>query len=281
MTIDLFTNTPQGDGTTGTSSARLKRPITDQPLQVPGDASLRKTPGQPESIDDPRLDDGPPIFSTTYPASEEGESAGDVQDVRARVHPRASGATSPAAEGKDSSTEQATGSEVETVMGVERAATRTPPARDAGRCGSCGESSKWLHGYVRCTHLPQWHFMSESTTCTFAPVRWVPQTKETLAKREAQEAIDEAADDAERHAHGWSDRALEFVRQFAEANRGRQYLGQEIVRASLQTDLPQPPHTAAWGKPIQQAARAGLIKRVGFTADPHRHANSVPLWEST
>lgn len=124
--------------------------------------------------------------------------------------------------------------------------------------------------------------MSEGTTCAFEISRWRPIDAASLARKEAQRGIDQAAEAAERACNGWTERAYEFVKIFAEANRGRPYIGHDIVTASLQTDLPQPINSKAWGKPIQRAARARIIKKTerGYAPDPNRHQNPVPEWET-
>lgn len=152
----------------------------------------------------------------------------------------------------------------------------------AGVCGTCAEFSG-RDALGGCTWLPHWSRMSSRATCGFTPVRWKASTAESLARREAQNGIDQAAEAADRHCTGWTERAFEFVKEFAEQMRGRgPYIGHDIVKASLQTDLPQPINSKAWGRPIQRAARARIIRKTerGYAPDPNRHANPVPEWET-
>jgi len=250
-TIDLFTDAPQ--------------PVVTRPMgESAGDVVARDAPGESAAAAVPS-----PAACTTYPATLEGEPAGDVKSLLARAHPHAHvGATSPAAEGNESSVEQAV-----TVRGAEGGIATFPA--DAGcSCGDCGEWTRTITGFGHCEHLPSWTTMSPRAACHFNPSRWVPLSAETIARRAAQAAIDHAADDAESKTHGWSDRALEFIKTFAETNRGKQFIAAEVVVASLRTDLPQPNSFEAWGRPLQQAARRKLIKRVGS------HSSGVPLWEA-
>lgn len=153
-------------------------------------------------------------------------------------------------------------------------------ASRARLCGGCGEWSKWKHGFGRCAQMDPWQLVSERASCAFTPVRWAEITPEMAAKRDAQAGIDQAVAAADHQHAGWSDTALEFVKLYALQHRGERYIGHDIVEASKAKGVIQPGNTRAWGGPIQRAARAGLIKRVGFAPDPNRHTNPVPLWES-
>jgi hypothetical protein len=141
-----------------------------------------------------------------------------------------------------------------------------------------------INGWVNCDMQPTWSRMSPSYSgCYFTPSRWTPQTDETRrlrAKRLAQDGIDSAAAAADQAVEGWTGVAFGFLRKFAEENRGKQYTGYQIVEASKRAGVQQPPNDKAWGQPIQKAARVGVIKRVGYTDDPNRHGNPVPLWET-
>lgn len=165
---------------------------------------------------------------------------------------------------------------------------RLSPSGCLGVCGTCGESSPWIigehdTGMVNCRIAGPQHHFSSTSACAFPTSQWKPVDAQTLARRDAQRGIDQAADAAERACNGWSERAFVFVKRFAEERRGRgPYIGHDIVQASLLTDLPQPLNSKAWGQPIQRAARARIIKRTerGYAPDPNRHANPVPEWET-
>ncbi len=98
------------------------------------------------------------------------------------------------------------------------------------------------------------------------------------ARAAAQEGIDRAVSAADRAIAGWSDLALRYVRLYATQNRGKQFIGYEIVQASIAAGIIQPENAKAWGGPIQRAAREGLIRKVGTAPDPNRHGNPVTLW---
>lgn len=166
--------------------------------------------------------------------------------------------------------------------GPERGSNATVSPAGAGCCGTCSESSAWMAGMVGCAQLKPWHHISEMASCHFSPSRWRPLDSAALVKRKAQEGIDQAVGAADRAAPGWSDRALEFIRVFAEANAGRQLTGFEIVQDSIRRGFEQPKNGGqAWGSPLQRAARAGHLVRRGSVPDPNpeRHRSDVPLWE--
>lgn len=103
---------------------------------------------------------------------------------------------------------------------------------------------------------------------------------ERKARRDAQEGIDRAVAAVERKHSGWSDTAYAYIGLFIVEHRGERFTGHDIVEASKAKGVIQPDNSRAWGGPIQRAARAGLIKRVGYTEDPNRHGNPIPLWEA-
>lgn len=149
-------------------------------------------------------------------------------------------------------------------------------------CGNCDHAGVASSGFVHCDMQPRWSRMAASWRgCYFEPVRWVQQDPARQARRAAQDGIDQAVAAAERSAPGWSTEAFAFIRKFAEQQRGKRYIGHEIVQASIAAGVAQPQNEKAWGGPIQRAARAKVITRVGYAEDPNRHGNPVPLWETT
>jgi len=100
-----------------------------------------------------------------------------------------------------------------------------------------------------------------------------------LARREAEDGMSAALSHAESECEGWGDRALAYLRRYAEAHA--RFYGWEVVKtAALDKSFPAPANSKAWGSQIQKAARLGLIERVGAGPDPHRHGNLIPLWQS-
>jgi hypothetical protein len=166
------------------------------------------------------------------------------------------------------------------VEGPGGAAPASPSLAHARICSTCGDWAEGKFGFGRCTHLEAWRQTSYRAACTFLPERWVPISAETLARRAAQAGIDQAVEAADREITGWSDVALRYVRLYATQHRGAQFIGHDIVQASVAAGVIQPSNSKAWGAPIQRAARAGYIKRVGYAPDPNRHTNPVPLWEA-
>lgn len=142
-------------------------------------------------------------------------------------------------------------------------------------CGTCGRAGRpRAGGFVPCALEPEYHTFSPAHSCD----KWLPITEATKARREAQAGIDLAVAAADRDISGWSDYALEAVKLYAQKNKGQRFTGHDIITALAH--VAQPPNPKAWGGPIQRAARAGALKRVGFTEDPNRHGNPIPLWEA-
>jgi hypothetical protein len=154
-----------------------------------------------------------------------------------------------------------------------------PPASTVVKnCGNCGNGTPRYGGLVSCKDVPTWQMFPERTACTFTPARWVEMTPKRQAKRQAQAGIDQAVAAADRNIEGWSDTAYAFIEFYCAQNKGKRCIGHDIVQASIEKGVIQPPNSKAWGSPIQQAARAGLLKRIGYDEDPNRHNNPVPLW---
>lgn len=102
----------------------------------------------------------------------------------------------------------------------------------------------------------------------------------TIAREMRDEGIERAVARADGAAPGWSDLALEWIKLFAMQNRGRRFIGREVVLASRCYGVIQPPNDKAWGGPMKRAAELGVIRKVGTAPDPNRHCNPVPLWEA-
>lgn len=101
-----------------------------------------------------------------------------------------------------------------------------------------------------------------------------------FAKAQRDAGITRAVSNAEGKTPGWSDLALAWIRLYAYEHRGEKFIGRDIVLASRNAGVIQPPNDKAWGGPMMRAARAGVIRKVGTAPDPNRHCNPVPLWEA-
>ena len=99
------------------------------------------------------------------------------------------------------------------------------------------------------------------------------------AKRLADSGMQRALDHAERVVPSWGERA--YQRIVAYAKQHETFCGWMVVKAAaLDPTFPEPPNQKAWGGPMQRAARAGIIERIGTAKDPNRHCNPIPLWKS-
>jgi hypothetical protein len=90
--------------------------------------------------------------------------------------------------------------------------------------------------------------------------------------------IAQAEQHAERLDPGWKDTAFAMLRGFCQERRGCHCTSEDIRRwCELRGfDSPVP---KAWGAVVQKAAKAGLIKRIGFGLAKQRHGSPCPLWE--
>ena len=101
-----------------------------------------------------------------------------------------------------------------------------------------------------------------------------------FARAERDQGIERAVSRADRSTPGWSDLALAYIRLYASQNKGRRFIGRDIVLASRTYGVIQPPNDKAWGGPICRAIKAGVIRKVGTAQDPNRHCNPVPQYEA-
>lgn len=91
--------------------------------------------------------------------------------------------------------------------------------------------------------------------------------------------MQQALDHAESETARWGDRALAYLRRYAE--RHDRFPGWFVTKAAdLTGAVPTPPTPKAWGAIFTKAARVGWIVKNGYTQDPHRHANPCPVWKS-
>ncbi len=90
-----------------------------------------------------------------------------------------------------------------------------------------------------------------------------------------------AVDHADRTIERWSDRAEVLARQYLAAVTGQRITGERIRQHAEAQGLPNPPDKRAWGSVTMRLARAGLLRKVGWTtaSDPKVHCNPVSEWE--
>ena len=104
------------------------------------------------------------------------------------------------------------------------------------------------------------------------------QVELNFARAARDEGIRRSESRANEAIPGWSDLAFQFIQLYAQRNRGKQFIGRDVVLAAKAYGLIDPPNDKAWGGPMQRASKAGVIRKVGVAQDPNRHCNPVPLW---
>jgi hypothetical protein len=161
------------------------------------------------------------------------------------------------------------------------------PLARARVCVTCAKSAPFVApggqrtGTLNCAEQQPWFVMEPMAGCHFKPSRWVALEAGKLAKVVKQAAIEQAVGAADRAAPGWSEQAFGWIGHYAQRRAGVRLTGFDLVRLSIEERVQQPENPKAWGGPIQRAARAGYLVKVGTVADPNpeRHGSDVPLWE--
>ncbi|MRR49352.1 MAG: hypothetical protein EG825_00310 [Rhodocyclaceae bacterium] len=81
---------------------------------------------------------------------------------------------------------------------------------------------------------------------------------------------------ADRVSAGWSEEAYAALcRYAAQAKQFTSYDFRSAVRGLIES----PPTDKAYGAVFLKAARAGVIRRVGYAQHPERHCSPTPVWE--
>lgn len=95
--------------------------------------------------------------------------------------------------------------------------------------------------------------------------------------------IQMAVDHADGVSPGWSQKAFNlFASWLKDKGRGRSFKTEDFRNHCELTDaITKPPSSRAYGSLAVRAAKAGLIKKVGFAtvSNPKAHCTPVTLWE--
>lgn len=99
------------------------------------------------------------------------------------------------------------------------------------------------------------------------------------ARDRAEVGMDRAARRAERLHADWCREATEALRKFAAGQKGSLFLI-EMARVVIARELDTPSDARAWGRVVQQAARAGYIVKTNLMAPAaSSNASGKPLWK--
>lgn len=103
---------------------------------------------------------------------------------------------------------------------------------------------------------------------------------EDTSRQLAADGMERALDHADEATPGWSDQAVERVRQFAHIRS--EFLGEDVRVWAHAQGLPLPPVACAWGAVMVRAAREGIIERDGYatTRIPPQHSKPAVRWHS-
>ena len=89
-----------------------------------------------------------------------------------------------------------------------------------------------------------------------------------------------AHESTESHSPGWSDRALDFVRQYAQTHV--EFLGEDVRTYAEACGFEEPKSKRAWGGVMLAAARQGIVVFVRKVSvkNPKAHCANASLWRS-
>jgi hypothetical protein len=96
------------------------------------------------------------------------------------------------------------------------------------------------------------------------------------------DGIDRAVSHADRVIPDWSEKAHALSIAYLQSlGSGAQTTSEKVRIYAERAGLPHPPDKRAWGAVMLRLARAGRLRKRGWTTaeDPKVHCNPVSLWE--
>ena len=99
----------------------------------------------------------------------------------------------------------------------------------------------------------------------------------TAAKQARDTGMTRATNHADAVSADWSERAYRMLCQHARI--GNAFTSYDF-RQTLHGFLEEPPTPKAFGSVFTRAAKAGVIKKVGYAQHPERHASPTVLWKA-
>lgn len=99
---------------------------------------------------------------------------------------------------------------------------------------------------------------------------------DSIAARNAGMSI--AADNADAHHIGWTDRAFEFLKSYARTHSS--FISEDVSDAAILAGEPQPPTLRAWGSVYRRAIKDDVIIQNGSGRSRRRNASICPRWRS-
>lgn len=96
------------------------------------------------------------------------------------------------------------------------------------------------------------------------------------------EGIETSITHADSIIENWQQTAYQFLLRYVRENKNSKFMAEDI-RNSSDGWVPEPPNNRAWGGIIVRAAKAGIIKRIGYKKVKNTKAHCTPaaIWEST
>lgn len=100
------------------------------------------------------------------------------------------------------------------------------------------------------------------------------------AATQRDRGIRQAIEHAETVVPDWSEIAYRWIVQYAREHRGQRFISEDVTDAAREAGISSPTDSRAWGHPFRKAAKAGIIKRVGYGVSARRHLSPTPMWEA-
>lgn len=108
---------------------------------------------------------------------------------------------------------------------------------------------------------------------------FVDVPRETFAAdAAARSGMARALEHAEDVCPAWGDVAFAWLERYA--RRHERFQSEDVSDASIEYGLVQPPTLKAWGSIYVRAAKAGIIRKVGYVPSRYRHSSPTPEWAS-
>jgi hypothetical protein len=94
--------------------------------------------------------------------------------------------------------------------------------------------------------------------------------------------IERSGSRAERQVPGWQGKAIYCLERYlSQVPISHEFLAEEFVKYATAAGLEEPPDGRAYGSVMQQAARRGLIVKVGYRVALSSNLSPKTLWQRT
>lgn len=98
----------------------------------------------------------------------------------------------------------------------------------------------------------------------------------------ANEAMQRVARNADANEPGWTTNAISWIDAYARKNPGRDFTCVDVRGYAKGLGFVVPHDNRAWGSPMKEAAKLGIIRKNGatYSTDPKHHKGYISNWRS-